>query len=75
MVWVAIGPTSRSPLVPINGTLNSARYISGCRSSLIRKKFGAGALACSFTRSLANRKRLIHGCRTTGSSPYASHYS
>ncbi|PRD27111.1 UNVERIFIED_CONTAM: hypothetical protein NCL1_36258 [Trichonephila clavipes] len=29
MVWGAIGYTSRSPLVRINGTLNSARYISG----------------------------------------------
>ncbi|GFY32964.1 uncharacterized protein TNCV_2877131 [Trichonephila clavipes] len=29
MVWGAIGYTSRSPLVRINGTLNSAHYISG----------------------------------------------
>ncbi|GFV52972.1 netrin receptor UNC5C [Trichonephila clavipes] len=29
MVWSAIGYTSRSPLVRIDGTLNSARYISG----------------------------------------------
>ncbi|GFV73904.1 transposable element Tcb1 transposase [Trichonephila clavipes] len=29
MVWGAIGYTSRSPLVRIDGTLNSARYISG----------------------------------------------
>ncbi|GFT46782.1 odorant receptor [Trichonephila clavipes] len=28
MVWGAIGYTSRSPLVRIDGTLNSARYIS-----------------------------------------------
>ncbi|GFY33293.1 uncharacterized protein TNCV_1241431 [Trichonephila clavipes] len=28
MVWDAIGYTSRSPLVHINGTLNSERYIS-----------------------------------------------
>ncbi|GFX68371.1 uncharacterized protein TNCV_2817451 [Trichonephila clavipes] len=29
MVWDAIGYASRSPLVSIGGTLNSARYISG----------------------------------------------
>ncbi|GFW93502.1 hypothetical protein TNCV_47051 [Trichonephila clavipes] len=29
MVWGAIGYTSRSPLVRIDDTLNSARYISG----------------------------------------------
>ncbi|GFW04114.1 transposable element Tcb1 transposase [Trichonephila clavipes] len=29
MVWDAIGYTSQSPLVRIDGTLNSARYISG----------------------------------------------
>ncbi|GFV10164.1 uncharacterized protein TNCV_3661161 [Trichonephila clavipes] len=28
MVWGAIGYTSRSPLVCIDGTLNSARYVS-----------------------------------------------
>ncbi|GFV53873.1 transposable element Tcb1 transposase [Trichonephila clavipes] len=30
MVWCDIGKTSRSPLVCIDGTLNSARYISSC---------------------------------------------
>ncbi|GFW92350.1 transposable element Tcb1 transposase [Trichonephila clavipes] len=29
MVWIAIEYTSQSPLVLIDGTLNSARYISG----------------------------------------------
>ncbi|GFT24911.1 transposable element Tcb1 transposase [Trichonephila clavipes] len=29
MVWGAIGYTSRSPLVHIDGILNNARYISG----------------------------------------------
>ncbi|GFX78528.1 uncharacterized protein TNCV_29681 [Trichonephila clavipes] len=29
MVWGAIGYTSRSPLVLIDGTLNSSRYIYG----------------------------------------------
>ncbi|GFT82432.1 hypothetical protein TNCV_4927851 [Trichonephila clavipes] len=65
MVWGAIGYTSRSPLVRIDGL-----WIG---PSLMRKSSAVG-LACTFTRSLANRKRLIHGCRATGSSPYASHY-
>ncbi|GFW76348.1 transposable element Tcb1 transposase [Trichonephila clavipes] len=31
-------------------------------------------LNCTFTRSFANRKCLVNGCRATDSSPYASHY-
>ncbi|PRD25599.1 UNVERIFIED_CONTAM: hypothetical protein NCL1_40464 [Trichonephila clavipes] len=27
-----------------------------------------------FTRSLANRKHLVHGCRDASSSPYANQY-
>ncbi|GFW03158.1 hypothetical protein TNCV_157781 [Trichonephila clavipes] len=38
------------------------------------RKYSAVSLACTFTRSLTNRKRLAHGCRATGSSPYVSHY-
>ncbi|GFV06512.1 hypothetical protein TNCV_2948341 [Trichonephila clavipes] len=34
MVWGAIGYTSRSPLVHIKGTLNSARYFYGALQSL-----------------------------------------
>ncbi|GFV36518.1 hypothetical protein TNCV_2260371 [Trichonephila clavipes] len=37
--------------------------------SLIRK-CSAVALACTFTKSLANRKCGIHGCRVICSSPY-----
>ncbi|GFX75066.1 hypothetical protein TNCV_1846381 [Trichonephila clavipes] len=35
----------------------------------------AVTLVCTFTRSLANRKHLVNGCRVTGSSLYTSHYS
>ncbi|GFV97921.1 uncharacterized protein TNCV_5069611 [Trichonephila clavipes] len=45
MVWGAIGYTSRSPLVLIDGTLNSARYISG----VLRP------VALHFLRALKNR--------------------
>ncbi|GFV34841.1 transposable element Tc1 transposase [Trichonephila clavipes] len=44
MVWGVIGYASRSPLVHIDGTLNSARYISG----VLRP------VALPFTRSLRN---------------------
>ncbi|GFT85625.1 transposable element Tcb1 transposase [Trichonephila clavipes] len=44
MVWVVIGYTSRSPLGHIDGTLNSARYISG----VLRPK------ALPFIRALRN---------------------
>ncbi|GFW18040.1 hypothetical protein TNCV_2281441 [Trichonephila clavipes] len=37
--------------------------------SLIRKIFGC-ALDCTLTSSTANRKRLVHGCHVTDSSPY-----
>ncbi|GFV25252.1 hypothetical protein TNCV_1466921 [Trichonephila clavipes] len=43
-------------------------------ASLIRK-ISTVALACTFTRSFTNRKRLVYGCRVNGSSPYANHYS
>ncbi|GFU50323.1 hypothetical protein TNCV_301561 [Trichonephila clavipes] len=42
--------------------------------SLIRK-YSAVALTCTFTRSLTIRNHLVHDCRVTDSSPYASHYS
>ncbi|GFY06030.1 transposable element Tcb1 transposase [Trichonephila clavipes] len=44
MVWGAIGFTSRSPLVRVDGTLNSARYISGVLRSV----------ALPFIRALRN---------------------
>ncbi|GFX59112.1 HTH_Tnp_Tc3_2 domain-containing protein [Trichonephila clavipes] len=37
-------------------------------------RYSAVALACTFTKSLTNRKRRIHRDRATGSLPYASHY-
>ncbi|GFV01230.1 hypothetical protein TNCV_3374641 [Trichonephila clavipes] len=41
---------------------------------LIHRNCSAIDLACTFTRSLDNRKCLVHGCRVTGVSPEASHY-
>ena len=38
-------------------------------------KSSASALTYTFFRSLTSRKRFTDGCRTTGSSLYASHYS
>ncbi|GFV87139.1 hypothetical protein TNCV_5113571 [Trichonephila clavipes] len=98
MVWDAIGYTSQSPLVRIDGTLNgilhfwcvttrgsthysshltlyayqdNARpYVTG-----IVRTFLKCSTACTFSRSFTNRKRLACGCRATGLSPYASHYS
>ncbi|GFX79273.1 hypothetical protein TNCV_695851 [Trichonephila clavipes] len=45
MVWGVIGYSHRSPLVPINGTLNSVHYISGSRSFTNSKRLVDGCRA------------------------------
>ncbi|GFY05293.1 hypothetical protein TNCV_2207391 [Trichonephila clavipes] len=86
MVWGAIAYMPRSPLVCIDGTLISdvLRPVALCFIRVLQNptfqqdnaRYGKCldvALACTFIRSLANSKRLVHGCQVTGPS-YAIHY-